>query len=91
MGLQIEQGSRVADNEKVLKDIRGVSDVVEANTQEYMLFEVNQAEQEYNDNKHRFTQLVILLPDPAALCLGFFICGCLGHLRQHLHPNQKAA
>jgi two-component system, sensor histidine kinase YesM len=60
MGQQIQQGSRVADNEKVLADIRGVSDVVEATTQEYMLFEINQAEQEYLDNKKRFTQLVIL-------------------------------
>jgi two-component system sensor histidine kinase YesM len=60
MGQQIQQGSRVADNEKVLTDIRGVSDVVEATTQEYMLFEVNQAEQEYLDNKNRFTQLVII-------------------------------
>lgn len=60
MGQQIEEGSRVADNEKVLNDIRGVADVVEASTQEYMLFEVNQAELEYLENKNRFTQLVIL-------------------------------
>jgi two-component system sensor histidine kinase YesM len=60
MGLQIQQGSRVADNEKVLTDIRGVSKVVETTTQEYMLFEVNQAEQEYHENKTRFTQLVII-------------------------------
>jgi two-component system, sensor histidine kinase YesM len=60
MGLQIEQGSLVSENERVLKDIRSVSDVVETSTQEYMLFEVNQAEQEYKDNKNRFTQLVIL-------------------------------
>jgi two-component system, sensor histidine kinase YesM len=59
MGQQIQQGSRVADNEKVLNDIRGVSTVVENTTQEYLLFEVNQAEQEYIDNKNRFTQLVI--------------------------------
>jgi len=59
MGQQIRQGSRVADNEKVLNDIRGVSKVVETTTQEYLLFEVNQAEQEYIDNKNRFTQLVI--------------------------------
>lgn len=60
MGAQIEQGSRVSDNEKVLRDIRSVSAVVEATTQDYMLFEINQAEQEYVQNKHRFGQLVIL-------------------------------
>ncbi len=60
MGQQIEAGSRVNDNEKVLYDIRGVSAVVQSATQEYMLFEVNQAEQEYKDNKARFTQLVII-------------------------------
>jgi two-component system sensor histidine kinase YesM len=70
MGYQIEHGSRVDDNEKVLRDIRSVTAVVEATTQEYMLFEINQAEQEYTDNKHRFAQLVIiyliLLPCVAA-------------------------
>jgi two-component system, sensor histidine kinase YesM len=60
MGAQIARGSTVSENEKVLKDIRSVSDVVESNTQEYMLFEVNQADQEYRDNKDRFTNLVIL-------------------------------
>ena len=60
MGLQIAQGSLVSENEKVLQDIRSVSDVVQANTQEYMLFEVNQADQEYKDNRNRFEQLVIL-------------------------------
>jgi two-component system, sensor histidine kinase YesM len=59
MGQQINAGALVSENEKVLKDIRSVSDVVEASTQEYMLFEVNQADQEYKDNKSRFTQLVI--------------------------------
>lgn len=60
MGRQIEQGSRVSENEAVLKDIRSVSDVVETSIQEYMLFEVNQADQEYKQNKARFTELVIL-------------------------------
>ena len=60
MGYQIDQGSLVSENEEVLKDIRSVSAVVEATTQEYMLFEVNQAEQEYQDNKNRFAQLVIV-------------------------------
>ncbi len=60
MGQQIEAGSRVAENEQVLEDIRGVSAVVEESVQDYMLFEVNQAEQQYLENQERFTQLLIL-------------------------------
>jgi len=71
MGQQIQQGSRVADNEKTLNDIRGVSKVVEATTQEYLLFEVNQAEQEYIDNKLRFTQLLISYLILLPIVMGF--------------------
>jgi len=60
MGQQIEDGSRVAENEQVLEDIRGVSEVVEESVQDYMLFEVNQAEQQYKENQTRFTRLSIL-------------------------------
>ncbi|RPJ36486.1 MAG: hypothetical protein EHM21_19105 [Chloroflexi bacterium] len=73
MGRQIEQGSRVSENEKVLYDIRGVSQVVEASTQEYVLFEVKQAEVEYLDNKNRFTQLVILYLILLPCVVGFSI------------------
>jgi two-component system sensor histidine kinase YesM len=59
MGAQIAQGSRVADNELVLDNIRGVSDVVEESVQDYMLFEVNQAEQKYKENQARFTRWII--------------------------------
>jgi two-component system, sensor histidine kinase YesM len=60
MGMQIDAGSRVADNEKVLEDIRGVSDVVQVSIQDYMLFEVKQADQEYKANQQRFMRLVYL-------------------------------
>ena len=66
MGQQIEQGSRVAKNEEVLDDIRGVSTVVEDSVQDYMLFEVNEADKQYKENQERFTRLsllyMILLP-----------------------------
>ncbi|MBK8902946.1 MAG: sensor histidine kinase [Anaerolineaceae bacterium] len=66
MGEQIAAGSRVAENERVLEDIRGVSAVVEDTVQDYMLFEVNQAEQQYKENQARFARLsllyMILLP-----------------------------
>jgi two-component system sensor histidine kinase YesM len=60
MGEQIEQGSRVADNEAVLSNIRGVSTVIEDSVQDYMLVEVNEAEKQYKENQTRFTQLSIL-------------------------------
>jgi two-component system sensor histidine kinase YesM len=60
MGQEIEAGSRVAEHEKILEDIRGVSEVVEETVQDYMLFEVNQAEERYKENQERFTRLSIL-------------------------------
>lgn len=60
MGEQMEAGSRVAENELVLENIRGVSDVVEETIQDYMLFEVQQAEQQYIQNQTRFNRWIIL-------------------------------
>lgn len=66
MGQQIEQGSRVAENEAVLDNIRGVTAVAEDSVRDYMLFEVNEAEEQYKANQSRFTRLsllyMILLP-----------------------------
>ena len=56
MGEQIARGSTVADNEAVLENIRGVSSVVETVVQDYVLFEVNQAEQQYRVMSQGFTQ-----------------------------------
>lgn len=60
MGQEIMAGSRVAEQEKILEDIHGVSEVVEESVQDYMLFEVNQAEERYKENQARFTRLSIL-------------------------------
>ncbi len=59
MGEQINRGSTVTDNERVLENIRGVSDVVNDIIEEYMLFEVNQAEKQYQEMQNRFTQWVL--------------------------------
>ncbi len=56
MGEQIARGSTVAENEAVLENIRGVSSVVETVVQDYVLFEVNQAEQQYRVMSQGFTQ-----------------------------------
>ncbi len=60
MGEQISRGSRVAENELVLDNIRGVSDVVEDSVQDYMLFEVQQAELQYLENQARFNRWLII-------------------------------
>ena len=60
MGQEIEAGSRVAEHENILEDIHGVSEVVEETVQDYMLFEVNQAEERYKENQERFTRLSIM-------------------------------
>lgn len=59
MGEQIAQGSRVAENELILENIRGVSDVVEESIQDYMLVEVNQAEEQYEQSARRFNRLMV--------------------------------
>jgi two-component system, sensor histidine kinase YesM len=59
MGEQMANGSRVADNETVLDDIRGVSDVVETTVQAYMLNEVKEADLQFQANQAQFTQLLV--------------------------------
>jgi two-component system sensor histidine kinase YesM len=71
MGQEIEAGSRVAEHEKILEDIRGVSEVVEETVQDYMLFEVNQAEERYKENQERFTRLSILYMILLPVVVGF--------------------
>jgi two-component system sensor histidine kinase YesM len=60
MGQQIARKSKVAENEAVLENIRGVSAVVEDVVQEYVLFEVDQAEQQYRQMQEGFTRWSIL-------------------------------
>ena len=56
LGNQIAQGSTVAENEAVLENIRGVSSVVEEVVQDYLLFEVNQADEQYRTMSQGFLQ-----------------------------------
>ena len=73
MGEQIEEGSRVADNELVWDNIRGVSDVVEDSVQDYMLFEVQQAELQYAENQTRFNRWIIVYSILLPGIIGFSI------------------
>ncbi|MGB8647960.1 MAG: sensor histidine kinase [Anaerolineae bacterium] len=56
MGAQIAHKSKVADNEKVLEDIRSVSSVVQDVVQSYSLFEVTRAETQYREMQANFTR-----------------------------------
>lgn len=56
MGQHIASGSTVAENEAVLDNIRGVSSVIEGVVQDYVLFEVNQADQQYRVMSQGFSQ-----------------------------------
>jgi len=73
MGEQIEQGSRVAENELVLENIRGVSDVFEDSVHDYMLFEVNQTEQQYKQNLNHFNQLAVIYLILLPCTIGFSV------------------
>ena len=71
MGAQMAAGSRVAENEVVLENIRGVSAVVEEVVQDYVLFEVNQAASQYrimHDGLQRWEVFYIVL---LVLAVGF--------------------
>jgi two-component system sensor histidine kinase YesM len=73
MGEQIAEGSRVAENELVLEDIRGVSEVIEESIQDYMLVEVNQAEEQYEQNKLLFNRLTIAYMILLPVTIGFSV------------------
>ncbi len=71
MGQQMAQGSRVAENEAVLENIRGVSAVVEEVVEEYVVFEVNAAATQYqvmHDGLKRWEVFYIVL---LAMAIGF--------------------
>ena len=58
MGEQIEHKSKVAENEQVLENIRGVSSVVEEVIQDYVSFEVHRTEKQYEEMHAGFPRWV---------------------------------
>jgi len=73
MGEQIKLGSRVTENELIWDNIRGVSEVVEDSVQDYMLFEVQQAELQYAENQTRFNRWIIVYSILLPCIIGFSI------------------
>ena len=91
MGEQIARGSTVADNEAVLENIRGVSSVVEAVVQDYVLFEVNQADQQYRVMSQGFTQWEIFYFVLLISAIGFSVIAAWAISRSIYHPDQAPA
>jgi two-component system sensor histidine kinase YesM len=73
MGEQTARNARVAENEAVLENIRGVSELVEDLVQEYMLFEVNRSEQKYWETQRDVTRWVIISLISTVLALVFSV------------------
>jgi two-component system, sensor histidine kinase YesM len=73
MGEQTAQGSTVAQNEAVLENVRGVSSVVEGVVQDYVLFEVNQADQQYRVMSQGFTQWEVFYVVLLIAAIGFSV------------------
>jgi two-component system, sensor histidine kinase YesM len=59
LGGQIAAHQSFADNELVLEDIYGVTELINANIQEYVLFEINQTQAKYFETQANFTRLAI--------------------------------
>jgi len=89
MGEQITRGSTVADNEAILENIRGVSSVVEAVVQDYVLFEVNQADQQYHVMSQGFTQWEIFYLVLLITAIGFAIISAWAISRSIYRPIQR--
>lgn len=60
MGQQVAAGARVAAKEETLESARGVTELVNQLVQEYMLFEVNRAEQNYRITQSRFIDWILV-------------------------------
>ncbi len=89
MGEQIAHGSTVADNEAVLENIRGVSSVVEEVVQEYVLFEVNQADQQYRIMSQGFTQWELFYLTLLITAIGFSVISAWAISRSIYAPIKR--
>jgi two-component system, sensor histidine kinase YesM len=89
MGEQTAQGSTVAENEAILENIRGVSSVVEEVVQGYVLFEVNQAEQQYRVMRQAFTQWEIFYLVLLVAAIGFAVIAAWAISRSIYAPIKR--
>src|SRR5436190_13437495 len=59
LGRQITEKKSFAENEVVLEDIYAVTELININIQEYVLFEINQTQQKYLETQANFTNWAI--------------------------------
>jgi len=86
MGRQIALNSTQADNQAVLEDIRFVTGVVDNVVQDYVLFEVNRTNGQFQ-HARRFCCLGNLCDHPHLRRNYFFNFGCLGIVQKHIYPH----
>jgi two-component system sensor histidine kinase YesM len=89
MGEQIARDSTVAENEAVLENIRGVSSVVEAVVQDYVLFEVDQADRQYRIMSRGFTQWEVFYLVLLITAIGFSIISAWAISRSIYAPIKR--
>jgi two-component system sensor histidine kinase YesM len=89
MGQQIARKSKVAENEVILENIRGVSTLVEELVGEYALFEVQVAEQRYLAMRENFTRWVSFYGALMLAAIGFSFLAAWGISRSIYAPIKK--
>ncbi|MCE1253248.1 MAG: sensor histidine kinase, partial [Anaerolineae bacterium] len=60
LGQQIDQGKGFDENQQVLDKIHSITELVNANIQDYLLFEINRTEQNYRETQENFTRWSII-------------------------------
>jgi two-component system, sensor histidine kinase YesM len=89
MGEQIARKSTVAENEVVLENIRGVSAVVSEVVQDYVLFEVNQADKQYRVMSEGFTRWEIFYLVLLIGAIGFAVLSAWAISRSIYNPIKQ--
>jgi two-component system, sensor histidine kinase YesM len=96
MGVQIKNNSRVAENEKILEEIRSVTQLIEEEIQDFMLFQLTSIEKVKNEiqiniNNWVITNIIVfsiaLLFSVAA---AWFISGGISKPIRELHRTTKS-
>ena len=89
MGEQMKHNSKVAENQQVLENIRGVSSLINDLVQEYMLFEVNQAGQQYQEMQQSFIEWVLIYSALLVGAIAFSIFAAIAISRSIYIPLKK--
>ncbi len=89
MGEQIEHSSTAVENEAALENIRFVSSVVEEVVQDYVLFEVQRTDRQYQELREGLVQWVISYVALTFFAIVFAVIATLGISRSIYVPIKK--